>query len=106
MSQSTEEDKKPSGEPTNIFLKVNGQDGNEVFFKTKRITQRHKLMNAYFDHQSVDPNSITFLFDGRPLRGEQTPKALEMEDGDEIDAMKHQTGGSNLLVHCLSNINN
>ncbi|KAI5683242.1 hypothetical protein M9H77_04470 [Catharanthus roseus] len=98
MSQSTKEDKKPSGKPTHIILKVNGQDGNEVFFKIKRITQLRKLMNVYFDHQSVDSNLITFLFDGSPLRGEQTPKELEMEDGDEIDAMKHQTGGSNLLV--------
>uniref|UniRef100_K3XS44 Ubiquitin-like domain-containing protein n=1 Tax=Setaria italica TaxID=4555 RepID=K3XS44_SETIT len=38
-------------------------------------------------------NAIAFLFDGRRLRGEQTPDELEMEDGDEIDAMLHQTGG-------------
>lgn len=30
-------------------------------------------MNAYCDRQSVDMNSIAFLFDGRRLRGEQTP---------------------------------
>lgn len=30
-------------------------------------------MNAYCDRQSVDFNSIAFLFDGRRLRGEQTP---------------------------------
>lgn len=42
----------------------------------------------------VEFNSIAFLFDGRRLRGEQTPDELEMEDGDEIDAMLHQTGGS------------
>ncbi|GFY99098.1 small ubiquitin-like modifier 1 [Actinidia rufa] len=52
-------------------------------------------MNAYCDRQSVEINSIAFLFDGRRLRGEQTPDELEMEDGDdEIDAMLHQTGGS------------
>lgn len=81
-------------------------------------------MNAYCDRQSVDLNSIAFLFDGRRLRAEQTPDEvlhlfsftytqknhnslfssffflcylcnpqLEMEDGDEIDAMLHQTGG-------------
>ncbi|MFQ6625958.1 hypothetical protein Gotur_005361 [Gossypium turneri] len=51
-------------------------------------------MNAYCDKQSVDFNSIAFLFDGSCLRGEQTPNELEMEDGDEIDAMLHQTGGT------------
>lgn len=75
---------------------VSDRDGNEVFFRIKRSTQLKKLMNAYCDRQSVDFNSIAFLFDGRRLRGEQTPDELEMEDGDEIDAMLHQTGGSTI----------
>ncbi|KAH0650872.1 hypothetical protein KY290_031709 [Solanum tuberosum] len=94
MSQTAEEDKKPGGDQIHINLKVKSQDGNEVFFRIKRSTQLKKLMNAYCDRQSVDFNSIAFLFDGRRLRGEQTPDELEMEDGDEIDAMLHQTGGS------------
>lgn len=49
------------------------QDGNEVFFRIKRSTQLRKLMTAYCDRQSVELNSIAFLFDGRRLRGEQTP---------------------------------
>ncbi|WJX64309.1 Small ubiquitin-related modifier 2 [Trifolium repens] len=93
---NTEEDKKPN-DIAHINLKVKGQDGNEVFFRIKRNTQLKKLMNAYCDRQSVDLNSIAFLFDGRRLRAEQTPDELEMEDGDEIDAMLHQTGGA-LLV--------
>uniref|UniRef100_A0A5B7BAE8 Small ubiquitin-related modifier n=1 Tax=Davidia involucrata TaxID=16924 RepID=A0A5B7BAE8_DAVIN len=92
--QAAEEDKKPSDQSAHINLKVKGQDGNEVFFRIKRSTQLKKLMNAYCDRQSVEINSIAFLFDGRRLRGEQTPDELEMEDGDEIDAMLHQTGGS------------
>ncbi|KQK11215.1 small ubiquitin-related modifier 1 [Brachypodium distachyon] len=91
-----EEDKKPAGGEgggAHINLKVKGQDGNEVFFRIKRSTQLKKLMNAYCDRQSVDMTAIAFLFDGRRLRAEQTPDELEMEDGDEIDAMLHQTGG-------------
>ncbi|KAL8144243.1 hypothetical protein V2J09_017275 [Rumex salicifolius] len=68
-------------------------DGHEVFFRIKRSTQLKKLMNAYCDRQSADLNAIAFLFDGRRLRADQTPDELEMEDGDEIDAMLHQTGG-------------
>ncbi|KAA3486850.1 small ubiquitin-related modifier 1-like [Gossypium australe] len=66
-----EEDKKPADQTAHINLKVKGQDGNEVFFRIKRSTQLKKLMNAYCDRQS-----------------------LEMEEGDEIDAMLHQTGGA------------
>ncbi|KAI8015709.1 Small ubiquitin-related modifier 2 [Camellia lanceoleosa] len=73
--------------------RVVAEDGNEVFFRIKRSTQLRKLMTAYCDRQSVEFNSIAFLFDGRRLRGEQTPDELEMEEGDEIDAMLHQTGG-------------
>uniref|UniRef100_A0A7N0TYP4 Small ubiquitin-related modifier n=1 Tax=Kalanchoe fedtschenkoi TaxID=63787 RepID=A0A7N0TYP4_KALFE len=85
-----EEDKKPAQEGVHINLKVKGQ----VFFRIKRNTQLRKLMHAYCDRQSVEMNSIAFLFDGRRLRQEQTPDELEMEDGDEIDAMLHQTGGA------------
>ncbi|KAL6140181.1 hypothetical protein ACLB2K_058482 [Fragaria x ananassa] len=107
-SHPQEEDKKPNDQGAHINLKVKGQDGNEVFFRIKRSTQLKKLMNAYCDRQSVELNSIAFLFDGRRLRAEQTPDEvrlssllcvlelcrLEMEDGDEIDAMLHQTGGA------------
>ncbi|KAE8730514.1 Small ubiquitin-related modifier 1 [Hibiscus syriacus] len=74
MSGPQEEDKKPGDQSAaHINLKVKGQDGNEVFFRIKRSTQLKKLMNAYCDRQSVDFNLIAFLFDGRRLRGEQTP---------------------------------
>lgn len=38
-------------------------------------------MTAYCDRQSVELNSIAFLFDGRRLRGEQTP--------DEVKLLSH-----------------
>ncbi|XP_068665502.1 small ubiquitin-related modifier 2-like [Aristolochia californica] len=95
---ATQEEEKKPDPSIHINLKVKGQDGNEVFFRIKRSTQLRKLMNAYCDRQSVDFNSIAFLFDGRRLRGEQTPDELEMEDGDEIDAMLHQTGGAHVFV--------
>ncbi|CAK9226638.1 unnamed protein product [Sphagnum troendelagicum] len=94
-----EEEKKPvdtGGGGAHINLKVKGQDGGEVFFRIKSTATLKKLMHAYCDRQSVDPQSIAFLFDGRRLRAEQTPAELEMEDGDEIDAMLHQTGGVGL----------
>jgi small ubiquitin-related modifier len=49
-----------------------------VFFRIKRSTQLKKLMNAYCDRQSVDMNAIAFLFDGRWLRGEQTPDEVRV----------------------------
>lgn len=60
------------------FLGFLLQDGNEVFFRIKHSTQLKKLMNAYCDRQSVDMNSIAFLFDGRRLRPEQTPDEVKL----------------------------
>eukprot|EP00897_Mesotaenium_endlicherianum_P000635 jgi/Mesen1/10572/ME000085S09903 len=91
-----EEEKKPET-GNHINLKVKGQDGNEVFFRIKATATLQKLMKAYCERQSVDLASIAFLFDGRRLRPDQTPQDLEMEDGDEIDAMLHQTGGKMLV---------
>ncbi|KAM3320835.1 hypothetical protein P3S67_008037 [Capsicum chacoense] len=91
-----EDNKLTSDQSGHINLKVKTQDGNEVFFRIKRSTKLKKLMNAYCDRKSMNFNAIAFLFDGRRLRAEQTPDELDMEDGDEIDAMLHQTGGTTL----------
>ncbi|KAL9255292.1 Small ubiquitin-related modifier 1-like protein [Drosera capensis] len=92
ISGATEEEEKPApdGSAAHINLKVKGQ----FSFASKGATQLKKLMNAYCDRQSYDLNSIAFLFDAGRLGTDQTPEELEMEDGDEIDAMLHQTGGS------------
>ncbi|KAJ0768643.1 putative Ubiquitin-like domain-containing protein [Helianthus annuus] len=109
---NNDEDKKPAtvDQGAHINLKVKGQDGNEVFFRIKRSTQLKKLMNAYCDRQSVELNAIAFLFDGRRLRAEQTPDELEMEEGDEIDAMLHQTGGTSgdvwVMIYLLNSVKN
>jgi small ubiquitin-related modifier len=44
-------------------------------------------MDAYCARQAISPNTVRFLFDGERLQESATPKDLEMEDGDEIDAM-------------------
>jgi hypothetical protein len=56
------------------------QDGGEVFFRIKSTATLKKLMHAYCDRQSVDPQSIAFLFDGRRLRAEQTPAEVSSSD--------------------------
>lgn len=76
-----------------INLKVVGQDGAEVFFKIKKHTSLKRLIDAYCQRQGVSSTAIRFLFDGRRIQPDQTPKDLGMEDGDIIDAMLFQTGG-------------
>ena len=37
--------------------------------------------------------SLRFLFDGRRINDDETPKALEMEQDDVIEVYQEQTGG-------------
>jgi len=60
----------------------------------KMTTQLSKLMNAFCQRQGVQMNSVRFLFDGQRLTETQTPQQLDMEDGDVIDVMVEQLGGS------------
>ncbi len=75
---------------------MKNQDGTEMHFKIKRNTKLEKLMNVYCQRQSIPKTSIVFLFDGKTVSDSDTPDSLEMEDGDSIDAMLHQTGGSQI----------
>ena len=36
---------------------------------------------------------LSFLFDGRRINDDETPKALEMEQDDVIEVYQEQTGG-------------
>lgn len=54
-----------------------------------------KIFNAYASRKGVDPNSLRFLLDGDNVDPNATPKMLELEDQDQIDAVLEQVGGRN-----------
>ena len=62
-----------------IKLKVVGQDSNEIHFRVKQTTQMGKLKKSYSERVGVPVTSLRFLFDGRRINDDETPKALEME---------------------------
>ena len=41
----------------------------------------------------LDKTMLRFLFDGQRLKGDETPKMLEFEDGEQLDVMIEQEGG-------------
>merc|ERR1711881_35179 len=77
-----------------IKLKVVGQDSNEIHFRVKQTTQMGKLKKSYSERAGVPQTSLRFLFDGRRINDDETPKALEMEQDDVIEVYQEQTGGS------------
>merc|ERR1712223_1834626 len=84
-----------SGETEYIKLKVVGQDSNEIHFRVKMTTQMGKLKKSYSERVGVPVSSLRFLFDGRRINDDETPKQLEMEQDDVIEVYQEQTGGHN-----------
>lgn len=76
-----------------LTLKVREQTGEEMVFKVKKHTSMKKIMAAFADKKGVSLNHLTFMFDGTRITEEDTPKMLEMEDGDLLEVVLHQTGG-------------
>ena len=76
-----------------IKLKVVGQDSNEIHFRVKQTTLMGKLKKSYSERVGVPIASLRFLFDGRRINDDDTPKALEMEQDDVIEVYQEQTGG-------------
>ncbi len=76
-----------------ITLKVRDQSGEEMFFQVKKGTVIKKIMQAFAAHKGVSLDVLRFTIDGTRVNAEDTPKMLEMEDGDQIDVLLQQLGG-------------
>merc|ERR1712137_1292752 len=85
---------KMSEDTEYIKLKVVGQDSNEIHFRVKQTTLMGKLKKSYSERVGVPITSLRFLFDGRRINDDETPKALEMEQDDVIEVYQEQTGGA------------
>jgi small ubiquitin-related modifier len=79
---------------TQIQIRVINQEGQEVHFKIAPATALKKLMDAYQSRTGLPANSVRFLFDGERVKDTDTPDTLGMQEGDTIDAVLAQTGGS------------
>lgn len=84
------------GSSSSIQLKVKNAEGKEVLFKLKMTTPLRKLMDAYCQREGLPVDGVRFLYDGERVNRDQTPEELDMQDGDEIDALVEQTGGASL----------
>ena len=53
-----------------------GQDSNEIHFRVKMTTQMGKLKKSYSERVGVPVSSLRFLFDGRRINDDETPKQV------------------------------
>ena len=64
-----------------IKLKVIGQDSNEIHFLVKMSTNMGKLKKSYAEKVGVPVSSLKFLFDGRRINDDESPKGCLMSKG-------------------------
>ena len=57
------------------------------------LVQIQMVEKSYAERVGVPVSSLRFLFDGRRINDDETPKALEMEQDDVIEVYQEQTGG-------------
>ena len=68
-----------------ILLKFVGQDSNKIHFRVKPTIQMGKLKKSYSKRVGIPVSSLRFLFNGRCINDDETPKVLEMKQDDVIE---------------------
>ena len=64
-----------------------------MMFKVKKGTKMAKIFSAYAQRKGVELANLRFTCDGTRINNDDTPKMLELEDGDQIDSLIEQVGG-------------
>lgn len=59
----------------------------------RSVTCCQTMTKSVYCSQGVPVTSLRFLFDGRRINDDETPKQLEMENDDVIEVYQEQTGG-------------
>lgn len=98
MAEEQQKDKPPS---EHMQIKVRSAEGSEMYFRIKKTTRLDKLTSAYCDRLGLSHDSVRFLYDGERIKGDKNATDLNMNDGDVIDAMAQQTGGSSVAKSIL-----
>ncbi|EPE25175.1 Ubiquitin-like protein [Glarea lozoyensis ATCC 20868] len=91
-NEMSPEEEKPKIDNT-ILIRLKNQSAQESTFKIKPTTLFEKIINAYAKMHGKKVDTFRFFFDGHRLQATDTPKSLEMADGDLVDVFLEQTGG-------------
>ena len=71
------------------------EDGLRYMFRMADDSTFAVLIEKYHEKMKAPPGSFRFLFDGRRIEKNDTPRKLEVQSGDTIDALILASGGTN-----------
>ncbi|KAI6043650.1 ubiquitin-related domain-containing protein [Pisolithus marmoratus] len=69
-------------------------EGTHITVKVKPNMPLKKIFDATEKRFGKEPGTFKFVFEGNRLNPTATPASIGMEDGDMIDAVLEQLGGS------------
>jgi Ubiquitin-2 like Rad60 SUMO-like len=69
-------------ESETLTLNVKPPVGDAIQFKVKKTTPFEKILKAYAGRVGAALESFRFMYDGQRINNADTPKMLEIEDGD------------------------
>ncbi|XP_027921839.1 small ubiquitin-related modifier 1-like [Vigna unguiculata] len=78
---------------TDVELSISFQDGNKLFFKVKQDLEFVKVFRDFCNRKKLEYETLKFIHEGTEVKGRQTPKMLNLENGAEIFAVRNQIGG-------------
>ena len=61
-------------------------------FRVTKSTKMRKIKKMYSGRYMIPVTSINFIFDGKKIHDDDTPKGLELEEGDAIKVHKDSGG--------------
>ena len=76
--------------------------GNYLTFPSYINRSLRTAMKQFCSQTNLELAGLRFLWDGRRLRGDDTPEELEMEEGDVIEVFQEQEGGGKMGVSQMS----
>jgi len=84
----------PESVRSEMTIKIKPPGGEFILFKVKETTSFQKIMEAYAAKvgANVNARALRFMIDGERVCFHDTPKMLEMEDGDQVDVYNEQCG--------------
>jgi len=91
---------EPPQEEEYLKLRVVGQNFNEereIHFRVKSNTEMIKLKLSFSKRVGIPISCLRFLFEGRRINDNDTPKSLDMVDEDIIEVLRAQTSNSKLF---------
>lgn len=74
-----------------LTIRISDQTGEETFFKVLFGTRLGRVFHTYAQRKGVSRESMRFFLDGDKLEDRHTSHSLELDMGDQIDAMLEQT---------------